>query len=117
MTGQQKQEKAPAAQLTAATGSRLDELLSMYDNAKAQAAEAKDRLEAVTSALKAEASAAVPEGTTDVALSGSTPGLPRLRMTWKQPWRFDVKRFRAERPADYVRYEVRSDGHWEIRAE
>jgi hypothetical protein len=99
--------------LTTSPGSRLEQLLASYENVKAAAEEAKSRQDALTDALKAEMTGAVPEGTQEIILSGP-PGLPALRMTWKQPYRFDVKRFRDEHPALYVRYETRG-GHWDLR--
>lgn len=115
MTGQQPEARPAAVPVTAAPGTRLEQLLASYESAKAAADEAKTRFEALTDAIKAELAASVPDGTTEIALSGS-PALPRLRMAWKQPYRFDVKRFRAECPALYVKYEARS-GHWELRLE
>jgi hypothetical protein len=106
-------EAVPPVLVLAAPGSRLEQLLASYESARAQADEAKARLEALTDALKAEISAAAPHGTQEMTLDGG-PGLPRMRMTWKAPYRFDVKRFRAEQPGMYVRYEVKG-GHWELR--
>lgn len=94
-------------------GTRLDQLLASYETLKAEAAEAVSRYEALTDAIKAELAASAPAGTEAMILAGS-PGLPQLRMTWKRPWRFDAKRFRAEHPRLYVRYEVRG-GHWDLR--
>jgi hypothetical protein len=105
----------PVARLTAVPGSRLEQLQAEYESAKANFEDAKSRFEALTTALKSEMAAAAPAGSTDVLLN-SAPGLPRLRMKWLRPYRFDAKRFRAEHPALYVRYEVRG-GHWEMRAE
>lgn len=99
--------------VTAAPGSRLEQLLASYESAKAAADEAKSRFDALTDAVKAELDAATPEGTQEIILTGS-PGLPQLRMTWKRPYRFDVKKFRAEYPALYVQYEIRG-GHWDLR--
>lgn len=101
-------------QLAAAAGSREEELLASYDSAKAALEDAKARFEAVTSALKNEMAATAPPGSTDIVLSGQ-PGLPRLRLRWKMPYRFDSKRFKAEHPEIYVRYEVQG-GNWELRA-
>lgn len=96
-------------------GTRLEQLLASYEGAKAAAEEARSRYEALTDAIKAELAASAPEGTTEMILAGS-PALPRLRMSWKRPWRFDSKRFKAEHPKLYVRYETRG-GHWELRQE
>ena len=110
------QPSPPPVPVSAEPGSRLEQLLASYEGAKAAAQEAKDRFEAITEALKAEIAAAAPQGSTEI-MAGGAPSLPRLKLSWKRPYRFDVKRFRAERPLLYVRYEVRSDGHWELRAE
>lgn len=101
------------AQLTAPPGSREEELLARYESAKAAKEDAVARFEAVSAALKNEMAVAAPPGATDIVLAGA-PGLPRLRMRWLTPWRFDSKRFKAERPEDYVRYEVRG-GHWHLQ--
>ena len=102
-------------QLITAPGSRLEELHAGYEPAKAAFEDAKARYEALTSALKNEIAAVAPPGSSDVVLNGPS-GLPRLRMKWLAPYRFDVKRFRAEHPALYVRYEVQG-GHYELRQE
>lgn len=104
-----------AVQLTALGGTRLEELLAGYESAKAAFEDAKSRLDALTAALRNEMTASAPKGTATVVLSGA-PGLPRLRLSWKAPWRFDSKRFKADHPELYVRYEVRG-GHWELRAD
>lgn len=99
-------------QVTAPPGSRLEELLASYEGAKAAAEEATARFEAITGAIKAELSSAYP-GTGDISLSGA-PGLPRLKMTWLHPWRFDSKRLKEENPLMYVRY-AKQGGHYELR--
>lgn len=106
-------DRTGVVQLTALSGSRTEELLAGYESAKAAFEDAKARFEAVTAALKSEMASSAPEGSTDVALSGA-PGLPRLRLRWKTSWRCDVKRFRAELPGVYVKYEKQS-GTWELR--
>lgn len=113
MTSPQEQPKPPSFTVTAQPGSRLEELLASYEPAKAAAEEAAERFRAVTDAIKAETAAACPDGTTRASLAGA-PGLPRLKMTWLTPWRFDSKRFREEQPAMYVKYE-KQGGFWEIR--
>lgn len=108
------QQAAPATvALAAAPGSRLEELQAGYEAAKAAAEDATTRFEALTKALKAEMAAAAPQGSTDIALAAA-PGRPRLKMTWKTPYRFDAKRFLADHPDLYVRYE-KQGGHWELR--
>lgn len=100
--------------LTAEPGSRLEELLAMYEPLKAAAEEAASRFKAVTDALKAELPALAPEGTAAITLSG-VPGLPVLHQTWVETWRLDSKQLKADDPVTYVRYAVKG-GHWEVRA-
>ncbi len=100
--------------LTAVAGSRLEALQASYDSARAALEDAKALYESLTTALKNEMAAAAPPGSTDITLTAAS-GLTPLRLRWKTPWRFDVKRFRAERPELYVLYEVQG-GNWELRA-
>ena len=113
----QREEKAPpvVVPVLAHPGTRLEQLLASYESLKAARDEASDRFDALTDAIKAELTATVPKGTEAISLGGS-PALPRLRMTWTRPWRFDSKRFRAEHPRLYVQYE-RQGGHWDLRVE
>ncbi len=104
----------PPVQLTASPGTRLEELLAAYETAKAAKEEAVARFDAITDALKAEMATAAPQGSTDITLSGQSPGLPRLHLMWTRPYRFETKRFRADHPGLYVRYEVRG-GQWGLR--
>lgn len=99
---------------TATPGSRLEQLLAQYESAKAEAAEAADKFDAVTKAIKGELTRMHP-GQPVVRLTGA-PGMPQLIMRWKQSWRLDSKRLKAEQPELYVRYAVRG-GTWELRAE
>jgi hypothetical protein len=104
----------PPVQLTAVPGSRLEELHASYDIVKAQYEDAKARYDALTAALKNEMAATAPAGSTDITLTGA-PGLPRLRLRWLRPYRFDSKRFKADNPYLYVQYEKRG-GHYDLRA-
>lgn len=106
-------EHVPAVVLVTAPGSRLEQLQASYESAKAARDEAVARFDALTGAIKAELASASQGNATDIILSGG-PALPQLRMVWKAPYRFDAKRFRAEHPDIYVRYEVRG-GHWDLR--
>jgi len=108
-----EQPKEPPFQVSAQPGSRLEELLASYESAKAAAEEAASRFEAIKDAIKAETTAACPEGTTRASITG-TPGLPKLKLAWMTPYRFDSKRFKEEQPEMYVRYEKKI-GFWEIR--
>lgn len=105
-------DRTPVVEVMAVPGSRLEELLASYESAKADSEAAVQRFEAITAAIKAELSAAVPD-TPEIGLSGK-PGLPRLKLSWIRPWRFDSKRLKEEDPLTYVRYAVQG-GHWELR--
>ena len=112
----QEQEQAAdrvAQVVTAAPGSRLESLLASYDSAKAAAEESAARFKAITDGIKAEAGGVNPKAT-DISVSGA-PGLPRLKLTWKRPWKFDTGRFKEENPLLYVTYATQG-GHWELRA-
>lgn len=111
---QGKPAPPPPAEAIAKPGSRLEELLAAYDVEKANAAEATARFEAVTKALKTELSEAFP-GRKDIVASGA-PNLPKLRLAWRTPWRFNDKRFKEEQPVLYVKYSEQG-GHWELRAQ
>jgi hypothetical protein len=108
------QEQKPTVLATAQPGSRLEQLLAQYDTAKAESEEAVARFKAITTALKAEASAMCP-GAEDIALSGA-PSLPRLRLSWRRPWRFNTDKFKEEQPYLYVKYSEQG-GHWELRVQ
>jgi hypothetical protein len=99
--------------LFAAPGSRMEELLASYESAKAAKEDAGARFDALVAALKNELAATAPAGSTDIALAGP-PGLPRLRMRWKTPYRFNSKQFKEDNPFLYVQYEVQG-GFWELR--
>lgn len=110
-TPEQPQERRRVPFLvTAESGSRLEALLASYEAAKAAAAEAKARFDAITDGIKDELARGCPEGTTSVRLSGA-PGMPRLAMAWQAPWRFQSKDFAKDYPYLYVKYS-RQGGHW-----
>jgi hypothetical protein len=105
----------PAVLVTAAEGSRAEQLLAQYEGAKAASEDAAARFKAITTALKAEASAMSP-GAEDILLSGAAPNLPRLRLAWRTPWRFNTEKFKEEEPYLYIKYSEQG-GHWELRAQ
>lgn len=94
-------------------GTRLEALLSQYGPLKAAAEEAKARYDAVTDAIKAELSGSH-QGVRDFTVPGS-PAWPDLRLTWRSPWHFDVKRFKHDHPVIYATY-AEQKGRWELRA-
>ena len=108
----QQEPPAPPVTVLAADGTRLAQLLAAYEPAKAAAEEAKARYEALTLAIKVELTSAHPQ-TERIVLSGG-PGLPRLRLAWRDTVRLDSKRLKSELPALYELYAVKS-GNWELR--
>lgn len=92
-----------AQQVTPAPGSRLAELVAVYDHAKATADAAAERLKVVTDAIKAEAILQAPAATC-IELTGAVP----LRLVCREQWRIDTKRLKTEDPFTYVRYAKKS---------
>jgi len=99
-------------QVAVEPGSRLADLLALYDQVKAQADEATARLETVKNGIKAELSAAAP-GAPQVEVAHETLAAP-LRLSYVESWRVDTKALKANDPETYVRWAVKS-GKWELR--
>lgn len=92
-----------AQQVTPEPGSRLAELIAVYNHVKATADAAAERLRVVTEAIKAEAIPQAPTATS-IELTGAVP----LRLVSREQWRIDTKRLKAEDPLTYVRYAKKS---------
>lgn len=92
--------------------SRLAQLHSAYEGAKAQADAAAAALKAITDAIKLELSQAAPEV---ARVDLRTPGAPPLRLTYSESWRVDARKLKADDPETYVRYAKKS-GSWTLRA-
>lgn len=106
--------KPPPLTVTPPPGSRLEQLVSMYETLAARKKEAEEALKACSDAIKAEVCGAYP-GTRAFFIAGS-PHWPPLRLTWSQPWRVDSRRLKKEAPRLYVAFAVRSDeGQWDLR--
>lgn len=99
-------------QVAVEPGTRLADLLAMYDHLKAQADEAGQRFDTVKNAIKAELAAAAP-GAPQVDVAHSALTQP-LRLSYVESWRLDAKRMKAEAPETYVRYAAKS-GSWQLR--
>lgn len=93
-------------------GSRLDDLLAMYDQLKAAAEEAEARFDTVKNAIKFELGA-LGGGAPQVDVAHSALTQP-LRLSYVESWRLDAKRMKAEAPETYVRYAAKS-GSWQLR--
>jgi len=112
MTSPQPSPPADAAPVLRPTeGSRLDALLARYADLKPQVEDLKEQLETLTTAIKAEAVTAVPD---TPAITLSTPHLAHLlEVTYRESWRLDSKRLKADDPTTWVRYAKRS-GSWRL---
>ncbi|HEX7038700.1 MAG TPA: hypothetical protein VF202_01145 [Trueperaceae bacterium] len=93
-------------------GSRLDSLLAEYAALKPQVDELTSRFNAVKDAIKVELTTAAPEAR-QIRVTHDALGAP-LRLSYIESWRVDAKRLKAEDPATYVRYAVKS-ARWELR--
>lgn len=89
--------------VTPESGSRLEQLASQYDMAKAEADKAANDLKAITDAIKLELVNAAPEGATSIDLVSNELVKP-LRLVAVTSWRVDAKKLKAEDPVTYVRY-------------
>jgi hypothetical protein len=101
----------PTSNVQAVAGSRLDALLASYDDLKARADEAAERLKAVTDGIKAELTAATP-GAQKIVVNHPALSAP-LGLSYVERWDLDTKRMKAEDPATYVRY-ARKGGSWRL---
>lgn len=98
--------------VTPAPDSRLAQLCSQYDLAKAEADKAAETLKAITDGIKHELVALLPPGADRVDLD--TPLLARpMRFQSVQTWRVDTKRLKAEDPLAYVKYAVQGTS-WKL---
>lgn len=98
--------------VTPAPDSRLEQLCTQYDLAKAEVEKAEEALKAITDGIKNELSLLLPPGADQVDLV--TPLLARpLRMQAVETWRVDAKKLKAEDPHTYVRYAVKGTS-WKL---
>lgn len=104
---------APATLVPYAPDTRLAQLCSQYELAKAEAAKAAESLKAITDGIKAELANAAP-GATDVRYESPDLG-QALRLTAVESWRVDAKKLKAEAPETYVRYAKKSTA-WRLEA-
>lgn len=107
-----KVSDAPIARVRPTEGSRLEQLAALYPVLKAEVDAAKEKLDAVTEAIKIELQNAAP-GELKVDLVAD--GLDRpLRLSWREQWRVDTKKLKTEMPEVYVKY-VKRSSYWELR--
>lgn len=97
------------ARITTEPGTRLEQLHQQYAELKAAADEAAERLKAVVVALKVEMTTAAGPDFTKVVLA--TEGVRPVQTYWKESWRLDTTKFKAEQPELYVRY-AKKGGTW-----
>jgi hypothetical protein len=106
------QDGPPPWRYAAPPGSRAEQLLDSLETARAEADEAEARAKNISDSIKAEVIPLAPPGTTTIIVAG-TPYRPEFLVRWTESWRFDTKRFKAERLADWVRYAVKG-GSWKL---
>ncbi|HEY2086401.1 MAG TPA: hypothetical protein VGH54_10315 [Mycobacterium sp.] len=97
--------------ITPAPDSRLEQLVSQYEMAQAEAKKAADDLKAITDAIKLEMTNAAP-GETEIDLVSDQLARP-LRLSNVTGWRVDAKKLKAEAPEVYVRYAVQTSS-WRL---
>lgn len=100
-------------QVAPAPDSRLAQLHAAYPDAKAAADDAAEKLAAIKDGIKAELAAAVPEGSTRIALTGEHG--PALQLVYSERWSVDSRKLKREDPETYVRY-ARMSGAWTLSA-
>lgn len=101
----------PPAVVKSRKGSRLAQLLDAYPDAKAAADEAAAQLKAVTDGIKFEAGqAAAGQPKVTICPPGGSAA-PKLELDYRESWRIDSKKLKAEDPETYVRYAKKS-GAW-----
>jgi hypothetical protein len=103
----------PPPRVTPQPGSPLHELLGQREAAKAQAADAKARVDAIDKAIKNMLTQANP-GVAVIDIAGDS-ALPPLRLAWRTPRRLDTERFRTEHKPLYDYYLKWGTPYWELR--
>jgi hypothetical protein len=93
MTEMETEMETQTARLSPQPGSRLADLLAVYDEARQTAEAAAERLKVIVDAIKAESAAAAP-GATSIALDGPTP----LQLQARTRWQLDTKALKAAEP-------------------
>lgn len=101
--------------VAAGAGTRLEQLHAAYADAKAKADQATAELKVITDGIKAELTAAAPEGSTKIELVSGTVPRPALRLNWVESWRFDSVGLKKADRATYVRFAKKS-GSWVLKA-
>ena len=92
-------------------GSRLAALLDAYPAAKAMADEAAAQLKAITDGIKLEASQQAPDQPKVTICPAGGSEAPTLELDYRESWRIDSRKLKAEDPETYVRYAKKS-GAW-----
>lgn len=95
-------------------GTRLEQLLAAYPEAKARADEANSQAKAISDAIKVELTNLAPIGETKIA--AQLPAGPRVRLTYSESWRLDSTRLKREHPETWVAYAKKS-GSWSLRVD
>lgn len=117
MTGQPAETpptpEPPPFRVVAKKRTRLEQLHASYADAKAEAAAAEEKLDAIKDAIKLELTQAAPDATKIELHGPEGSAAPPLALTYTETWRFDSRKFKADDPLTYVRYAKKS-GSWRL---
>lgn len=89
---------------------RLAQLHAQYLEVKAQADEWADRAKALSDSIKRELQEAAPEA---LKVELVTDGQRSLRLSYRESWRLNTAKLKAQDPQTYVQYAVKS-GSWTL---
>lgn len=89
---------------------RLGQLHASWEQAKADADEAAERLKVITDGIKSELAEAAGDETRMELLGDNGPPLV---LAYVESWRFDSKKLKTEDPATWVRYATKG-GSWRL---
>ena len=98
----------PPVEVVPEAGSRLDQLLASYPDAKAAADAAAERLKTITDGIKAELGPTA--GDRGAVAKGHGVA---LSLAYVERWNVDTKRMKTENPSLYVEY-ARKGGSWRL---
>lgn len=96
----------PYTEISPESGSRLDDLVARYEQAKAAYDAAAERYGEIRDAIKAELLEQA-DGATRLQLNSTYLTKP-LRLVSREQWRLDTKTLKRQAPEVYVRFAVKS---------
>jgi hypothetical protein len=103
---------AQAVLVQGSSNERLAQLHAQYLETKAQADEWAARAKGLSDAIKSELTQAAPDA---LKVELVTEGHRPLRLTYRESWRLNTSKLKAEDPQTYVAYAVKSSS-WTLTA-